>query len=261
MPEPHVAFVLGDHEYGGEMTLPKLAAELSSNYGMRTTVLASFPDQNAEEDIPGLEALADADLAVFYMRWRRLPEEQIAHIAAYLESGRPVMGFRTTSHAFRYPEGHPLQAWNGWAADVFGAPPGWNVDGHTHYGHQSSTEVWVADGAVHHPVLTGVQGEFHVRSWLYHVLPKWPPADATRLLMGRALAPNKPAIDNPVAWTWVNRYGGRAFFTTIGHPEDFAVEQVQRVLVNAVHWCLATDIPDPWQGPFEMAAPYRGVVR
>ena len=92
-------------------------------------------------------------------------------------------------------------------------------------------------------------------------MPKWPPADATQLLIGTAVEPNKPAEDNPVAWAWRNKYGARAFFTTLGHPEDFAVESLQRVVVNAVHWCLDQPVPDPWKGPFEMAAPYRGMVK
>lgn len=259
MSAPHVVFVAGDHEYSGEVTLPLLAAELERHYGLRTTMLKSFPDQNAEEDIPGLEALGAADLAVFFLRWRRLPPEQIKHIEQYLQSGRPVMGLRTTSHGFRYPEGDPLERWNAWAADTFGAPPGWGVDGHTHYGHESSTVVSVIAEAAQHPILRGVTGPFEVRSWLYHVLPKWPPADAVRLLMGHAVNPSKPAEDNPVAWAWPNAYGGPAFFTTLGHPEDFAAEPVQRVMINAVHWCLGRGAPE-WQGPFEMAAPYRGMV-
>ena len=259
MSQPHVVFVTGDHEYGGEETMPLLAAELERNYGLRTTCCPAFPDQNAEESIHGLEALDEADLAVFYLRWRRLPPEQIAHIEAYLKAGKPVMGFRTTSHGFKYPEGHALERWNAWAGDTFGAPPGWDVDGHTHYGHESSTEVTIVESAAGHPILRGVTGPFHLPSWLYQVLPKWPPADATRLLIGHAINPRMPAEDNPVAWAWTNKYGGRAFFTTLGHPEDFAAEPLQRLLINAVHWCLNRPGPDPWHGPFEMAAPYQGV--
>ena len=66
-------FVTGDHEYSGEETLPLIAAELEKNYGFRTRVLKAFPDHNSEENIPGLEALKEADLVVFFLRWRRLP--------------------------------------------------------------------------------------------------------------------------------------------------------------------------------------------
>ena len=259
MSRPHVVFVTGDHEYGGEETMPLLAAELEKRYGFAATVLRAYPDQNAEEDIPRLEALADAELAVFFLRWRRLPEEQVANIRRYVSAGRPLMGFRTTSHSFKYPPGHPLEAWNAWAAEAFGTPPGWGADGHTHYGHQSTTDVRVAPEAAGHPVLRGVDDRFSVRSWLYHVLPKWPPADATRLLLGTAVNPRIPAVENPVAWTWTNGHGGRAFFTTLGHPEDFRAEPMQRLVVNAAHWCLGSSEPYPWHGAFQMDAPYRGM--
>lgn len=78
--KPLVVFVTGDHEYGSESTMPLLAAELKKNYGMRTIVLKSSPDHTSEENIPGLEALKDADLAIFFLRWRRLPADQVKYM-------------------------------------------------------------------------------------------------------------------------------------------------------------------------------------
>lgn len=258
--KPHVVFVAGDHEYSGEHTFPLLARALESRYGFRTTVLTASPNHNSEENIPGLEALATADVAVFYLRWRRLPASQLAHIEAYVRSGKPLLGFRTTSHSFNYPKGHALEAWNRWGAEAFGSPPGWGADGHTHFGHQASTDVTAAPAAADHAILRGVPVAFHVRSWLYRVLPKWPPADATILLTGHAVNPNKPAEDNPVAWTWKNRHGGKVFFTTLGHPEDFSLDPVQRVTVNAIHWLLGRKIPK-WQGRIAIDIPYRGFTK
>jgi type 1 glutamine amidotransferase len=203
--------------------------------------------------------LAKADLAVFYLRWRRLPEDQLRPIEAYIKSGKPIIGFRTSSHAFNYPKGDPREHWNRWATDVFGAPPGWGGDGHTHFGHDASTDVRIAPDAARHPILRGVAPSFHVRSWLYRVLPKWPPPTAEQLLIGTAVNPNKPAEPNPVAWTWKNTYGARVFFTTMGHPEDFAVESVQRLTVNAIHWSL--QLRGKWKGPIAINVPYRGMVK
>ena len=254
---PHLVFVLGDHEYSGEQTMPLLAKSLERDYGFRCTICATVPDQNAETNLPGLEALPSADLAVFFLRWRRLPWEQLRHIDRYLRSGRPVFGFRTSSHSFNYPKGHELEAWNRYATEAFGAPPGWGGDGHTHFGHESSTVVSVA--AARHPILQGMpKAEFPVRSWLYRVRPKWPPAGAEILLNGRAVNPNKPAEENPVAWTWKNKYGARAFFTTLGHPEDFRRPEVQRLTVQAMAWCLDRRVK--WRGPIAMDVPYRGMV-
>jgi type 1 glutamine amidotransferase len=259
--KPLVVFVAGDHEYSGEQTLPLLAKELEKRYGLRTLVLKSAPDQNGEKDIPGLEALEKADLAVFFLRWRLLPKEQVEKIRAYLDSGRPVMGFRTSTHAFNYPAGHELKEWNAFGKFALGAPPGWGREGHTHYGHNSSTDVSVIPEAAKHPTLTGVDKAFHVRSWLYHVLPNYPPPDATRLLSGHAVEPDKPAIDNPVAWTWKTKAGGRVFTTTMGHPEDFGVEAFQRLVVNGIHWALGLPVPKAWAGRMPIDVPYRGMVK
>jgi len=255
-----VVFVCGDHEYSGEATLPLLAGELEKNYGLTCAVVKSVPDQNGETDIPGLKALREADLAVFYLRWRRLPREQVEEIDRYVKSGKPVMGYRTSSHSFNYPPGHELAEWNRWGSEAFGSPPGWNADGHTHFGHDSSTDVSIAPGAAGNPLLGGVAAPFHVRSWLYRVRPKWPPSDATILLNGKAVNPNKPAEENPVAWTWRNKSGGRVFFTTLGHPEDFALEPVQRLSVNTIHWCLNQPMKR-WHGRIKIDVLYRGLVK
>src|SRR5437868_649753 len=164
---PLVVFVTGDNEYGSEETMPEIAKALESRYGMKTIVLKAYPDQNAEENIPGLEALAKADLAVFFLRWRLLPADQVEKIDAYLRSGKPVVGFRTSTHSFNYPKGHPLERWNAFGSFALGAPPGWG-NGHTHYGHNSSTDVTVIPEAAGNPILTGVEKQFRVRSWLYH---------------------------------------------------------------------------------------------
>jgi type 1 glutamine amidotransferase len=256
---PRVVFVTGDHEYSSEETMPLIAAELEKRYGMQTQVLKSHPDENAEENIPGLEGLEKADLAVLFLRWRRLPKEQVEHLQKYLDSGKPVVAFRTTTHAFNYPKGHELEKWNAFAADYLGGPPGWG-NGHTHYGHKSSTDVSIIPAAANNPILTGVEKTFHVRSWLYHVLPKYPPSDSKQLLIGRAVDPErKEAIDNPVAWTWKNKAGGRVFMTTLGHPEDFQVESVQRLVINGIHWALGKPVPKKWAGKINVNVKYHGI--
>ncbi len=258
---PHLVFVTGDHEYGSERTMPMLAKELEKKFGMRTTVLLARNekgklDENYEKNIPGLEALDKADLAVFFLRWRLLPKEQLALIQKYLDSGKPVVGFRTTSHSFHYPAGDESERWNAFGEFAFGTPPGWGASGHTHYGHKSSTDVSIIPAASKNPILTGVDQNFHVRSWLYHVLPKYPPSGATQLLMGKSIDPEHPAIENPVAWAYHTEKGGRSFYTSLGHPEDFQVESFQRLVVNAIHWTLNKPVPKKWPGKLDINAPY-----
>src|SRR5665213_2267848 len=257
---PRVVFVTGDHEYSSERTMPLLAQALEKQFGLRTTVLyATEPNghhtESYEKNIPGLGALKTADLAVFFLRWRQLPKEQIDMIQAYLDSGKPLLGFRTDSHAFNYPKGDPLEHWNAFGEFAFGTPPGWGAHGHTHYGHLSSTDVSMIDSAAANPILNGVEKSFHVRSWLYRMLPDYPAPSATPLLMGVSVNPDKESVPNPVAWTFQTKQRARAFYTSMGHPEDFQVESFQRLVVNAVFWCLQK--PEPlWPGKLPIDVSY-----
>jgi len=257
---PFVVFVTGDHEYSSERTMPLLAAALETNFGFRTKVLyATQPNghrnESYEKSIPGLEVLRTADLAVFFLRWRQLPQEQLDFIQQYLDSGKPLIGFRTTSHGFKYDASDPLARWNAFGEFAFGTPPGWGAAGHTHFGHDSSTDVSLAPGAADHPILQGVNTNFHLRSWLYRVLPEYPPKNATWLLMGTAVHPDQPALPNPVAWTWPTPQGARSFYTSMGHPEDFQVEPFQRLVVNAIFWALRRP-PAAWPGPLAIDVSY-----
>jgi type 1 glutamine amidotransferase len=257
--KPLIVFVTGDHEYSGEATLPIVAAELEKNYGFRTIVLKAYPNHNAEENIPGLEALKEADMAVFFLRWRKLPADQVQLIEDYLKTQKPMVGFRTTTHAFNYPKGHPLEKWNAFGEFAFNSPPGWGgVNKHTHYGHESSTDVTMIDSVSNDPILTGVDKTFHARSWLYQVLPNYPSNGSKALMMGHSVNPNnKKAYDNPVAWTGTNSFGARIFFTTLGHPEDFDQEPFQHMVINAIHWAAGKPVPKKWKGPMQINVPYR----
>ncbi len=260
--KPLVVFVCGDHEYSGEQTLPLIAAELEKKYGIQTKVVKSYPDQNAEKNIPNLEALKEADLAVFFLRWRQLPPDQLAHIEDYLKSKKPVIGFRTSTHAFNFPKGHESERWNAFGEFALNSPPGWGGKAaHTHYGHESTTDVSIIESAKKHPILTGIAPNFHVSSWLYRVLPDYPTKGSEWLLMGKSVNPDKAAIDNPVAWIGTNSYGGKVFTTTMGHPEDFKVESMQRLVINAIHYQLGMKVPKKWKGKIDINVPYRGIVK
>ena len=88
--------------------MPAMAKILAQRHGFHCTVLFSIDPKSGEIDpkvdnnIPGLDALKDADLMVVFTRFRHLPEEQMAKFVDYVNSGRPVIGIRTATHAFDY---------------------------------------------------------------------------------------------------------------------------------------------------------------
>src|SRR5437870_3694497 len=96
----HIVLISGDEEYRSEEALPQLGKILAKRHGFKCTVLFAIdpkdgtinPNQN--DNIPGLEALATADLMVIFTRMRKLPKEQMKHLVDYIESGRPIVGMR-----------------------------------------------------------------------------------------------------------------------------------------------------------------------
>ena len=103
-----IVFITGDEEYRSEESMPAMAKILAQRHGFHCTVLFSIDPKSGEIDpkvdnnIPGLDALKDADLMVVFTRFRHLPEEQMAKFVDYVNSGRPVIGIRTATHAFDY---------------------------------------------------------------------------------------------------------------------------------------------------------------
>lgn len=237
---PHVVFVTGDDEYRSEITMPMVAAILENVHGLRTSIAYARPRPQTKDNIEGLDALASADLMVMYTRFRALPDAQLDRILKFTGSGKPIIGLRTTTHAFQYPEGSAHRDLNdGFGRDVFGQK--WIV----HHGHRSSTDVAVHTANASHPILRGVS-PFRARSWLYHVAPL--NGDNTVLLDGTSIdseRANRAAefpLTQPVAWTRHYK-GARVFFTTLGHPKDFEQESMRRLLINAILWGLGREIP------------------
>src|SRR5262249_52498654 len=117
----HIVLVSGDEEYRSEEALPQLGKILARRHGFKCTVLFAIDrkdgtiNPNVRDNIPGLEALQTADLMILFTRFRDLPDAQMKHIADYVESGRPIIGLRTATHAFSIGRGktYAKYTWNG----------------------------------------------------------------------------------------------------------------------------------------------------
>lgn len=263
---PYIVFVTGDEEYRSEESMPMLARILERELGARTKVLyavdsAGYIDPNRLDHIAGLEALDSADLMVLFTRFRALPPEEARYITAYAESGRPMVGFRTATHAFQYTEDSSMMHLNEeWPTKVFGQQ--W-ITHHGHFddGRNPLTAVSIRDGKADHPILRGI-APFEAYSWLYHVDGgDWALyGDSDPLLTGRSLKSNHEMegrldefpLTNPVAWT--KSYTGesdvaaRVFFTTLGHPYDFTLPPVRKLALNGIYWALGREADIPATG-------------
>lgn len=262
----HVVFVTGDEEYRSEESMPMLAKILKRELNCEVTVCYSldslgFIDPNNINHISGLEALDSADMMVMFTRFRALPDEELKHILDFAESGKPMVGFRTSTHAFMYKDDSTKVHLNeDWPTFVFGQK--W-ITHHGHFddGHGELTDVQLMEDNTSHPILKGVT-PFKAFSWLYHVEGGNHElyGDVDLLLKGTSLRSKHQEnnrldefpLTNPVAWT--KTYTGnsgltsRVFFTTLGHPYDFKSESMRKLALNGIYWALGMEEKIPENG-------------
>lgn len=225
---PHAVFLLHEDEYETQRTVPAFAEEHLANKGWKCTYVFG----HETHDLPGLESLHNADLMFVSVRRQVLPQKQLNMIRAFCESGKPVIGIRTASHAFAprddapIPEGHA--AWPEFDREILG--------GHYtgHYGNKDAddpkTLVSVIERFANSPMLEGInEKEWITRSWLYKT-GKLQERTDTPLLMGQLVATDKRAL---VAWTRTTPHGNAVFYTSLGHPQDFQDSTFITLLTNA----------------------------
>ena len=258
-----IVFITGDEEYRSEESMPAMARILAQRHGFHCTVLFSINratgeiDPSVADNIPGLDALKDADLMVVFARFRHLPEEQMVKFVDYVNSGRPVIGIRTATHAFDYDkfrqEKFSKWGWRGPHPDFKGGF-GRQVLGETWVGHyggyrSESTLGIVVPEMKDHPILRGIDriwGPSHA----YKVTTL--EGDSRPLVLGQPLvglkSDDKPDEHKPrVPVAWIKTFTGsegkpaRVFTTTMGHGDDFKEEGVRRMFVNACYWCLGLE--------------------
>ena len=266
-----VVLISGDEEYRSEEALPQLAKILAKRHGFTCTVLFAVGEDGTiaptrSDNIPGLEALRTADLMIIATRYRDLPDDQMKEIDDYVNSGRPIIGLRTATHAFnikagktyaRYSSQSNMAGWEGgFGRQVLGET--W-ISHHGDHGKQS-TRGMIAPGEEGHPILRGIKsGDIWGPTDVYGVrLPL--PGDSRPLVLGEVVSDmkfdGKPVEgrknDPKLPIAWVKSYTGsagkpaRVFTTTMGAATDLENAGVRRMLVNAAYW--ATGLEEQIQG-------------
>lgn len=223
---PRVVIATAEQEYETERTLTEFAAtELGKDFSVQIV----YGDLDERNTLPGVEdALADADVLLLSVRRRWLPQRQMDAVRGFIESGGSVVGIRTASHAFSQRDAEPTEGLVDWAsfdADVIGGSYS------NHHGVGPEVAVSLAPEANHHSILRGVDaGRLASFGSLYQVAPLGP--GASPLLIGAVL----DKAPEPVAWTNINAYAGRVFYTSLGHPRDFEQPAFRHMLKNALLW-------------------------
>ncbi|MCA9152818.1 MAG: ThuA domain-containing protein [Planctomycetales bacterium] len=261
-----IVLIAGDEEYRSEEALPMLGRLLAAHHGFDCTVLFSLNPDTGEIDpenqtnIPGIAALDDADMMIIATRFRELPDADMEHVDAFVNSGKPILGLRTATHAFNYSRNKDSKfakysfnsrAWlGGFGQQVLGDT--WI----SHHGHHKveSTRGVINESLKDHPILRGVKDVWGPTD-VYGIRNL--PSDSQVLLYGQVLTGMKPE-DPPVAGEknepmmpifWVREFTGakdktsKVICTTMGASVDLLCDDLRRALVNSCYWALDLDVP------------------
>lgn len=265
----HIVLLSGDEEYRSEETMPMLGQLLAKRHGFTCTVLFAIDPKSGEinpdnqNNIPGIEMLDNADLVILGLRYRQLPDNQMKHFADYVDSYKPIVAYRTSTHAFAYDKdsASPYKKYGNRQKEPWEGGFGQKYLGDTwiaHHGHhavESTLAVHEKSNATH-PVLTGV-GTVWGPTDVYAITHL--PDSANVLMRGAVLAgmsPDDKPVEGkkndpmmPVAWTMIQESPTgsqrRVFCTTMGAATDFVDEDLRRLVVNACYWGLQMESQIP----------------
>jgi len=161
-----------------------------------------------------------------------------------MNSGKPLLAIRTSSHAFdakgtvsRSGGGvvasdvavsDQLAQWPEFDQEVLGG----NYQGH--YGHlNEGTACSVVPGMENHPLLKGIDLKgFMSPSWLYINHPLRSEND--EVLMIGTIPGQYP---EPILWI-NNRPEGKVVYTSLGHWDDWKIEGFRKIMFNGVDYLL-----------------------
>ncbi len=228
----HLVMLVAEDEYGTAETLPQFA---DKHLGQDFRVSICFGSAAQRHRIISAEAVDEADALLVSVRRRALPRADMERIRRFVRAGKPVIGIRTASHAFALrgadpPEG--CDVWEEWDASVFGG----NYSGH--HANDLHPELMLAPVAAKQPIVAGLEGSLWTSSGsLYKVAPLAP---GTGVLVYGSVAGSPP---EPVAWTFVRSDGGRSFYTSLGHPQDFEHPEFEALLSAGIHWACGLAPP------------------
>lgn len=252
----HIVLVSGDEEYRSEESCPMFAKILSQKYGYKCTVLFAIDRETGcinpyqLDNIPGLEALATADLMILATRLRKLPDEQLQPFLDFITAGKPFIAYRTATHAFRKSNYGGFE-WGHFGLHLIGED--W-LNHHGDHKIQGGRGYIVPENA-DHPILNSVS-DIYTPSDIYGI-KNLDQEKATVLLRGGVLEVLDPSArlvkgeknDPMMPLAWLKSYPspgggeGKCFATTAGAAVDFRSEDLRRMIVNAS--LFLTDMPVP----------------
>ena len=200
----------GSFEYESESSLTIFRDYVEREHPVRADLIV----YRSEDDHQSLSAIKETDVLLVFTRRLNVDGEELERFKATAARAGP--SWECVRPATRSRTGSPStgRCWEGTTRCTGNTAP------------EPASDSSPAPKAI--PSLEGV-AEFSSAGSLYRNTPIAPDAS---LLMSASTDEH----DEPVTWTRTHA-GGRVFYTSLGHQEDFKDPNFLRLLANAVLWC------------------------
>jgi len=212
---PHLAIFIADDEYQTDKTVPLFVVR---HLQKQFKISYIFKDKEVTPRNHGVEAISQADVLLLSVRRSPLEADDLQQVRVFLQSGKPLVGIRTSSHAFCLRDGKVMPGYEQWYDFDQYAFGGSYRD---HHANELTTSIRKVDDTA--PL-------FQSKGSLYRFIELKPGTNVS--LLGNV----EGQPEEPVAWTFVRTDGGKSFYTSLGHPADFEETQFVHLLANA---CLS----------------------
>jgi nicotinamidase-related amidase/type 1 glutamine amidotransferase len=227
---PHLVVLCAEQEY---RTHESLSAFAKQHLGHNFRVSFVWDDAQDRNSLPGIDVVAQADLLLISVRRRTLPASQLQFVRDLISAGKPVLGIRTASHAFCLRNQEPadgLENWTEFDRQVFGG----SYTNHHGAGPKTTIAVSNSTSKAAHAILQNLKVQDLVGNGsLYKVRPL---ADSAIPVLTGTIPDAEP---EPIAWVYPRQDGGTSFYTSLGHIQDFANPEFQKLLKQALLWLAA----------------------
>lgn len=205
-----VHLIGASQEYKAEESMSLYRQALEKQFSVSVTETYT---KDKSKEAPGFAKVKDADVLIVFARRLSLSKGNLAILKAYVESGKPIIGIRTASHAF--------QNFLELDGKYFGG---------SYKGHGKMMDVTMSTELNSHEILNGVE----VSGWSRKDKPYYNDKNASDVKV--ILSGKEPSGRlHPMAWTRVLGKQ-RVFYTSLGLPEDFQNERFLKLLNNSLNW-------------------------
>ncbi|MEJ7769762.1 MAG: ThuA domain-containing protein [Chitinophagaceae bacterium] len=232
-----VVFLSGCNEYVSHISLKKYKDHLEKSFaGIKIVLIQADGTLNKKDEysaLKGTEALNDCDVLLVFTRRTTISGKAMEDIKKYVQSGKPLVALRSSSHGFEsWPEFDKEVLGGNYSNHFKGTPEKRQigVDGIFYpVGEPSGPLLNLLVNTVYkdHPVLNGVRN-FASPYSLYKTSPI--ASDAKLLLTGKTIEG-----EQPVAWTRKN-HGGRVVYIGLGGVQDWLNADFVKLVTNALFW-------------------------